>query len=258
LALTPHQTDALIREVDDAVRQDEILTFWTRYGRLAIGAIVLGLIAFAGWLFWQHHKQSQAEANSEQFATLLKSAQGASLDQATYDKVMASGSEAYKAEAQLVKAALSAGTGDVKGAIATYNAVIADPAALQPMKDAALVRKISLQFDQLQPQQAIDALKSLAVPGNPWFGSAGELTAIALLRLGKTQEAGTLMSSIADDPGVPESIKMRAGQVASMLASGVALPPISTQAPAPAGAAAPATPPAAPSPSPAPAAQGAH
>jgi len=234
LALTPHQTDALIREVDDAVRQDELLSFWTRYGRAVIALVILGLAAFAGWLFWQNHVQKRAEANSEQFATFLKSAQGARIDQQAYDKIVADGGAAYKAEAQLAKAALAAGTNDVRGAIAGYDAIIADPNALQPMKDAALVRKIALQFDQLQPQQAIDALKTLAVPGNPWFGSAGELTAIALLRMGKNREAGTLMGNIANDPGVPESIKLRAVQIASMLASGVTLPPISTQAPAPA------------------------
>ena len=250
MALTPHQTEALIREVDDAVRQDELFSFWTRYGRAVIALVVLGLAAFAGWLYWQHHQQSKAEANSEQFATLLKSAQGASLDQGVYDAIVANGSPAYKAEAMLVKAALAAGKGETKDAVATYDAVLADAGALQPMKDAALIRKISLQFDTLQPQQAIDALKTLAVPGNPWFGSAGELTAIALLRLGKTQEAGTLMGNLSRDPAVPESIKLRAGQVASMLASGVPLPAMTTQAPP-----APGTPP--PTPSPAPATQGA-
>jgi len=259
LALTPHQTDALIREVDDAVRQDELISFWTRYGRAVVVAVVLGLAAFAGWLYWQHHTHRQAEANSEQFATLLKSAQGGTVDKAIYDRLVADGSPAYKAEAELVKAALAAGSNDVPGAIASYEAIVADPKALQPMKDAALIRKIALQFDQLQPQQAIDALKTLAVPGNPWFGSAGEMTAIALLRMGKTQEAGTLMGNIAGDPGVPESIKLRAGQIASMLASGVALPPISTQAPGtPAPGAANGAAAAPPAATPAPAAQGAR
>jgi hypothetical protein len=219
LALTPYQTDALIREVDDAVRQDDVLSFWTRYGRMVAVAVVLGLLAFGGWLLWQNHQRSVAEANSEQFATLLKSAQGATLDQATYARIVANGGPGYKSQAEMVKAALAAGKDDSKSAIAAYDAVIADPGALQPAKDAALIRKTALSFDSLKPEQVIAALKPLATPGNPWFGSAGELTAIAYLKMGRRDQAGDLFASLTHDQQVPESIRLRAGQMASMLGS---------------------------------------
>ena len=46
------------------------------------------------------------------------------------------------------------------------------------MGDAALVRMTAIELDTLPPQAVVDRLKGLAVAGNPWFGSAGELTAI--------------------------------------------------------------------------------
>src|SRR4051812_39023454 len=61
LALTPYQSDALIKEVDDAVRQDDMMSFWTRYGRMTIGAVVLALAAYGGWLLWQNHRANVAE-----------------------------------------------------------------------------------------------------------------------------------------------------------------------------------------------------
>jgi hypothetical protein len=231
LALTPHQTDALLREVDDAVRQDDMVSFWRNYGRLLIGAILLGLAAFGGWLFWQNHRSNVAQENSEQFANLLKSAQGATLDQPVYDKLVKEGGPAYKSEAELVKAALSAGKGDAATAISAYDAILSDPDALQPMKDAALIRKTALTFDGVKPEQVVAALKGLAVPGNAWFGSAGELTAVAYLKMGRRDLAAELFSSLTRDPTVPESIKMRAAQMASMLGSPVAAAPA---APAPA------------------------
>jgi hypothetical protein len=231
LALTPHQTDALLREVDDAVRQDDMVSFWRNYGRLLIGAILLGLASFGGWLFWQNHRSNVAQENSEQFANLLKSAQSATLDQPVYDKLVKEGGPAYKSEAELVKAALSAGKGDAATAVTAYDAIIADPDALQPMKDAALVRKTALTFDGVKPEQVVAALKGLAVPGNAWFGSAGELTAVAYLKMGRRDRAAELFSSLTRDPTVPESIRMRAAQMASMLGSPVAAAPA---APAPA------------------------
>jgi hypothetical protein len=233
LALTPHQTDALLREVDDAVRQDDVANFWRNYGRAVVGAVIVGLAAFGGWLLWQSHSASVAEENSVQFSNLLKSAQGGSLDKTIYDKVVADGGPGYKAEAELVKAALAAGRDETKEAVASYDAVLADPKALPPMKDAALLRKTVATFDSLKPDQVVAALKGLAVPGNPWFGSAGELSAVAYLKMGRRDLAGELYASLARDANVPDSIKLRAAQMASMMGSLPTTPAAAAPVPVP-------------------------
>jgi hypothetical protein len=232
LALTPYQTDALLREVDDAVRQDDMVSFWRRYGRAVAVAVILALAAYGGWLLWQNHRTSVAEANSEQFAKLLKSAEAATLDQPLYDKIVADGGAGYKGQAEMLKAALAAGKNDSKGAIAAYDAVIADPDALPPVKDAATLRKVALAFDTMTPDQVIAALKPLAVPESSWFGSAGELTAIAYLKAGRRDQAAALFANLARDRQVPETIQLRAGQMASMLGSPVANGPSTPAEPA--------------------------
>ncbi|MBB5985268.1 tetratricopeptide repeat protein [Sphingobium lignivorans] len=227
MALTPYQTDALLREVDDAVRKDDLESFWERYGIAIAVAVVIGLSAFGGWLYWQHHKTQVAEANSVAFGNLLKSAQGGSLDQKIYDTLVTEGGAIYKTEAQLVKAALAAGREDDAAAIATYDEVLKDPEALQPLKDAALLRKTALQFDKAKPDDVVAALSRLSTPDSAFFGSAGELTAIAHLKAGRREQAGALFASLAGDQSVPESIRLRAGQMASMLGS--ALPSAAAQ-----------------------------
>ncbi|MBO9575123.1 MAG: tetratricopeptide repeat protein [Sphingobium sp.] len=217
MALTPEQSDALIREVDDAVRQDDFHSFWRNYGRLVVGAIGFALLAFGGWLLWTNHQNKAAEASSEDFAVMLKSASAATLDQANYDKLIKNGGDGYRAEAELVKAALASGKGDVKGAIASYDKMQADSSAPEPLRQLALVRRTALNFDAMQPQQVVDALKSLAVPGNPWFGSAGEMTALAYLKMNKKKEAGEMFASVNRDASVTESVRLRAGQMAGML-----------------------------------------
>lgn len=248
MALTPYQNEALLREVDDAVRQDDLVSFWRTYGKLLAAAVVLGLAAFGGWLLWQNQQVKAAEARSVELSNLLKAAQGATLDQPVYNRLVADGGPGYRAQAELIKAALAAGRGDDKTATETYQAVIGDAGALAPMKDAALLRKTALGFDSMTPEAVVAALKDLAVPGNPWFGSAGELTAIAYLKMGRRDQAGQLFATISRDPPVPESIKLRAGQMASMLGSLPATAPaaaatpaaaLATTAPAPSGAAKP-------------------
>ncbi|MCW2362089.1 MULTISPECIES: tetratricopeptide repeat protein [Sphingobium] len=219
MALTPHQNEALLREIDDAVRQDDLLSFWKNYGRLVIAVVVLGLAAFGGWLYWQHHQTQKAEANGEQFARLMSAAQRATLDDGVYKQIMAEGGPGYRAQAEMLRAALAGGRNDAKTALAAYDAILADAQAPAATKDAALMRRTALAFDSMKPQDVIAALKPLAMPGNSWFGSAGELTAIAHLKAGQRDQAGKIFNEMANDPLVPESIKLRAGQMASMLGS---------------------------------------
>ena len=48
----------------------------------------------------------------------------------------------------------------------------------------------AVELDTLAPQTVIDRLKGLAVAGNPWFGSAGEMVALSYLKQGKPQHGG--------------------------------------------------------------------
>lgn len=232
MALSPYETDALMREVDDAVRQDDMASFWLNYGRLVLVGIVLALAAFGGWLYWQHHSITVAEANSVQFATLLKGAESGSIDQTLYNKIVADGGQAYRTEAALVKAALAAGKNDTKGAIAEYDAILKDADALPAMKEAALIRKTTLSFDTMKPAEVVSTLQHLAVPDGAWYGSAGELTAIAYLKMNKRAEAGKLFATIAQAQQAPDTVRLRAGQMASALGAAPTTPPVDATAPA--------------------------
>jgi hypothetical protein len=87
----------------------------------------------------------------------------------------------------------------------------------KPYRDAALIRQTALEFDQMKPDEVIVRLAPLAKPGEPWFGTAGELTALAMVKQGKKQEAGQLYAAIAKDSGVPQTIRARAVQIAGTL-----------------------------------------
>ena len=57
----------------------------------------------------------------------------------------------------------------------------------------------------------------LAQPGNPWFGVAGEMTALAHLKANEPAKAGQIFIAIAQDRTVAESLRARAEQMASSL-----------------------------------------
>ncbi|MDI1295558.1 MAG: tetratricopeptide repeat protein [bacterium] len=218
MALTPQNSEAFMREVDEAVRQDQFVTFWQRYGRALVVVVIVALALFGGWLYWQHHSKTQSEAVSEEMDKVLATAVGGGTPDAKQIDTLANASQpGYRASALLLKAGMAARKGDTKSAVAGYSAMAADTSLDQPYRDLALIRQTALEFEALKPQQVVDRLKPLAVEGNAWFGSAGELVAIAYMKMGKADLAGPLFAAMAKDENVPQSIRSRARQMAGLL-----------------------------------------
>lgn len=122
-----------------------------------------------------------------------------------------------RASALLTRAAVALESNDRKAALAAYREIADDDGLGEPYRNVALLRATALEFDQLEPQAIIARLQPLAQPGQPWFGSAGEMTALAYMRQGNNQQAGRLFAAIAADRDVPASIRSRAVQIAGTL-----------------------------------------
>jgi len=218
LAETPPVNDAFLREVDEAVRQDQIFGFWKRFGRAIAAAVVTGLIAFGGWLWWDHHSREVSGEMAEKAQDVLRAAgNGHSPDPQALAALKDASQPGYRAAALLTEAGVAARKGDTAKAASLYGAIAANGDIAQPYRDLATIRKVALGFDQMQPQAVIDTLKPLAVEGNPWFGSAAEMSAIAYMKMGKKDIAGALFAAIAKDKNVPTTLRSRARQMAGLL-----------------------------------------
>ncbi|MBB6124818.1 tetratricopeptide repeat protein [Sphingobium subterraneum] len=218
MALTPSTDEAFLREVDEAVRQDQLRTAWQRYGLMIVGAIVAGLVLFGGTLYWRQHTQQESGKVAEQAGDVVDVVvRGGTPDPKALAALEKADQPGYRAAAALLKAADTAKKGDRKAAAALYGQMAADTKLAQPYRDLALVRQVALNFDTMTPQQVVDTLKPLAVAGEPWFGSAGEMTAIAYMKMRKPDLAGPIFAAIAKDEQVPQTLRGRARQMAGLL-----------------------------------------
>jgi hypothetical protein len=217
LAQPPDINETFLREVDENLRRDQMRDFFKDYGSWLIAGLVLFLAASGGLIWWRQHQVQNAEAQVEQLAGVYADIGAGKMPQSQQklDQLSDSRSKAVRASARLARAALAIQQGDTKTAISSYKAIAADGGLPEPYRDAALIRQTALEFDQLQPQEVISRLEPLAKPGEPWFGSAGEMTALALAKQGKRAEAGQLFAAIAKDTTVPTSIRDRATQLAA-------------------------------------------
>jgi hypothetical protein len=227
LALPPINTieDSFIREVDEELRRDQLVTFWVRYGRWLIAAIVLGLVVLGGGLIWKDQKAKQAAADSEVLDAAVQQATSGNDAAAikSLETLKVSSSEGYRATALLTEAAIKLQKQDLEGAAKIYANVAADESLPKAWRDLAAVRQTAVQYDRLAPDEVIKRLSPLAVKGNPWFGSAGELVGIAYIKKQRLAEAAKLFDAIAADPSVPESIRGRAGNMAASLSAASAV-----------------------------------
>ena len=208
-----------MREVDDALRQDQMMGMFRRYGVPVLGLAAAVLLGLGGYLWWQNSQTQAAEERGEKLVMALDHLEAGNL--ATADKQLApiaeDGAGASATSAKLARAGIALQQNRREEAIRLYAEVADDSDAPQPFRDLATIREIAAGFDKMKPQEVVDRLKPLAVPGNPWFGPAGELVGIAYLKLGKEDLAGPLFAKIARDEDSPDSLRARTRQMAGLL-----------------------------------------
>ena len=219
MAVTPQNSDAFQREVNEELRRDQLRSFWVKRGMLLIGLVVVALAAFGGWLYWQHSQTRAAETQGERFSGALDDLGSGA--KAKAEPVLAdlaqSGNPGYSGMARMTQADIALANRDLKKAAEIFGTMAADTRLPQPIRDIALIRQTAAESDTIAPAEVIRRLGPLAKEKNPFLGSAGEMVAVAHLRLNQRREAAAIFKLIAQGETVPESLRSRAVQMAGVL-----------------------------------------
>ncbi|MFO6445534.1 tetratricopeptide repeat protein [Erythrobacter sp. NE805] len=230
MARTPTNTPAipdpsaedqvLIREIDEAVREDALFQFMRDHGLKVLGVVTLGVAALGGYLLWDHFAEQKLEQQSETLVSALDMASARDVKGAA-DKVAPllaeGGSDGARAAARFIQAAAALEAGDTAKATGLYREIAGDAEAPAALRDLAKIRDVTLNYDRMKPADVIAQLSPLAQPGNAWFGSAGELVAMAQAEAGNRAAAGKLFAAIAKDESQPETLRSRARQMAGLM-----------------------------------------
>lgn len=219
MAIKPADNESFYREVDEELRREQLTSTWKRYGIWIVLAVILFLAAIGGYIYWQHRQEQRAGEQSELLTSAFDDIQANRMKEAQgkLDRLVSEGTEGHRAAAMLSKADLAIEQGREADAINAFKAMAADEGLAEPYREMALIRQTALEFDRLPPATVVQRLQPLAVSGNPWFGSAGEMLAIAHLKQNKPQDAARIFAAMAKEEGLPESIRSRALQMAGTL-----------------------------------------
>lgn len=213
------QQDGFLREVDEALREEQMVAAVKRWAIPVGAAIVVLLLALGGYMVWDNQRKAAASEITEKVVLAMDKIDAGQLDAAAKDleALKNQGSAGNRAVVAMTLAAIAVDQGKSDEAAKRFEAIASDAAMPQTYRDLATIRAVTIKFDTMKSEDVVTRLKPLAVPGNPFFGSAGELLGMAWLEMGKPELAGPLFAQIGNDKTVPESLRNRVRQIASGL-----------------------------------------
>ncbi len=214
------QDEAFIREVDEAVRSDIAITFWQRYGLGLIGAIIVTVLAYGGWLYYQSNRAEAAGAQGAELLAAMAASENPALAETAgpkLAKLAKEGKPAQRAAALLAQGNAAMRDGDSKAAAEAFAKLARDGEAPDALRALGTLRQTIAEMDSLAPDAIISRLKPLTAAEAPYRATALELSALAQTRAGRPAEAQALWAKIAELKDAPDSLKSRAAQMASML-----------------------------------------
>nr|CAD6409838.1 membrane protein [Rhizobium sp. Q54] len=207
-----HDNDSFIREVNEELRSDQFRTAWSRYGKIAIGAavvIVLATAGYRGYEYWQEHNASQS---GDRFLAALNLASEGKHDEAlaAFQALEADGSGAYPVLAQMRAAAVLAERDDVAGAVQAFKAVAAEGSAPEAMRDVARLRAAWLLIDTGTYEEVSAEAEVLTGGNHALRNSAREALGLAAYKADDMARAKQWFQAIADDATAPRNVASRA------------------------------------------------
>lgn len=211
--------ESIFREVDEAVRQEQLKALWDRYGTFAlIGAVAIvgGVAGYKGWIYWRAQQAAEAGARFVGALTLEDEKKTAEAREA-FESLAADGPSGYRLLAKLQLASAMASAGDKEKALQTYRALVADSGTVGLVRDYARLQIATLGIDN-QNFEAIESdLKPLLAATNPWRHSARELIGIAAYGKGKAEAAQTQFEALLADVEAPQGLRQRAEMMLALI-----------------------------------------
>lgn len=213
-------------EVDEELRAERAQQLLKRYGGLIIAAALLIVGVAAGWQAWRWYQTRQDQAAAVEYLTamnLVESPAGVSNAArnsaaiAMFDKLETTAPEGYRTLARLRGAAAMAASGDLPRALALWDQVAGDSSADPLLRDLANLMWVEHQIDSGDPAVLQARLKTLAAPENAWHTLAEEQLALLDMRLGKPDDAKTILRRLAQDTTAPNGVRGRANILLSRL-----------------------------------------
>jgi predicted negative regulator of RcsB-dependent stress response len=176
-------------DLQEQEQVDALKAWWNENGKWVIGAIVVGLLGFAGMQYWKKHQSDQTAEAAKLYAEVMKQAgtnDAKRIGDAADALVSRYGSSAYAPRAQLLAAQASLQARDAARAKVQLQWVI-DHADETGLQDTARLKLATVLLDEKSYDEALKQLDT-AHPES-FTGLYADLKGDVLSAQGKVAEA---------------------------------------------------------------------
>lgn len=215
--------DSFIEEVTEEVRRDRLFAAFRKYGWIG-GLVVLGIVGGAAWNEWQ---KSQAAARAQGFGDAMLEALDTGGAVERHEAMAAVPADGTQTAIRALMLA-SDPADDKAAALASLDALVADPAQPEIYRDMAQLRRVMVAGSDMALVDRRAALESISAPGRAFRILAAEQLAYLLIEEGKKDAAIAALSALMQDQEAPQGLRGRAGQV--IVALGGTLPEAAAEA----------------------------
>ena len=212
--------DAILTELQEDFRRQQLLAWTRRYGPLVVVAALLLVFGTAGYVFYQRQQEGKLEGVTAQLYAGLgadakaKPAEAAAkLDQ--FADAHADDRQAVLA--QLLAAGMKQRANDRDGQLADLKRVLGNDRADAALRAAATMMYVQAALEADAPADLQKMLSPYQATDSAYRFTAWELGALVAHRAGDHAKAQQLLDQIIKDDGAPADSRNRAAELQRVL-----------------------------------------
>jgi hypothetical protein len=209
----------IFREVDEEVRQEQIITFLKRYGKYVAAVVVLAIAIVAGYRYLEDRRQSEHAEQGDAFEAAVTLVDEGKPAEALpkLQAIAKEGDDSYGLLARFRVAELQAQAKDTKAAMATYDAIAGDSGVNRVYRDLAAYYAASLALESGGGAALEKRLQAMSGDDNVWHLSVEELKGLNQYKMGQHDAAVKTFRALLDKAPADSGFKMRSQQMLMVL-----------------------------------------
>ena len=211
----------IFREVDEEMRQQQIIGFVKRYGKYVIAAVLAAIIVFLAMRYLEGQREQEREAAGDRFETALNLLVDEQLAAAVADFAVVAeetgGNDSYGLLARFRQAEALYQSQDAQAAVQVYDAIADDSSVDRVYRDLAGLFAAMAALSVASSDEVLERLEPLQARNNPWHLSAMETAALIYYQQGNRDRARALYEQIEQTAPPASAFPARAQQMLAIL-----------------------------------------
>lgn len=213
----------VFHEVDEELRRQHLDTLFKKYGPWVISGMIVILLGYASFMFWQGYQERRAATAADQMMhgieSLMTGDEAGAV--ATFGALAESGPDGYAMLASFQEAGALRLTGDLDGSIAVYDAIAANGAYDTEFRDLARFYGglVAISNSESTYADITSRLTPVAEGASPWRYHAQEALGYAALREGENEVAESYYRGLVQDALAPSGVAARANEMLNVALS---------------------------------------